>query len=137
MNGHPQVEALHAYADGELLPEEARRVETHLERCTECLREVTLIHSIGGAMRTMNPPRRRGSAWEGVHRRITRPVGWILLVAGVLLWAGLAIFSWFRQELTLEWLAATAFGVGLAMLTIGIAYDQYREWKQSPYKDIE
>jgi anti-sigma factor RsiW len=137
MNGHPDTQALHVYADGELSPEEARRVEVHLEHCTECQREVTLLYSIGGAMQTMQPPRRRESAWEGVHRRITRPVGWILIVAGVLLWAGLALVSWFREELTLQWLAATAAGVGLAMLAIGIAYEQYREWKVSPYRDIE
>jgi anti-sigma factor RsiW len=136
MNGHPR-EALSAYADGELPPEEARRVRAHLERCTECARELATIRTLGGAMRTMHPAPRRAGTWEAVHRRITRPVGWILLVAGVALWTVLAVVSWFRQALTLEWLAATAVGVGVAMLAAGIAYEQYREWKDSPYRDIE
>ncbi len=136
MNGHPE-ELLSAYADGELPPEEGRRVEAHLQRCTECARELAMIRTLGGAMRAMRPPQRRESVWEGVHRRITRPVGWLLLLAGLILWAVLALIGWFRQELTLEWLAATAIGVGLLMLAIGIAYEQYREWQGSPYKDIE
>jgi anti-sigma factor RsiW len=136
MSGHP-LEALSAYADGELPPEEARRLESHLERCTECARELALIRTMGGAMRTLQPRRGRASVWEGVHRRITRPLGWVLLVVGVALWTALALVSWFRQALTPEWLAATAVGVGLAMLAIGIAYEQYREWRDSPYKDVE
>jgi anti-sigma factor RsiW len=136
MSGHP-LEALSAYADGELSTEEARRVESHLERCTECARELALIRTMGGAMRTLEPRRGRASAWEGVHRRITRPLGWVLLVVGVTLWTALALVSWFRQALTPEWLAVTAVGVGLAMLAIGIAYEQYREWRDSPYKDVE
>jgi anti-sigma factor RsiW len=137
MNGHP-TEALGAYADGELTQDEARRVEAHLARCTECAREVAAIRSLGGAMRDIETSRPRGGdTWARVHRRITRPVGWVLLVAGVLLWTGLALASWFRETLTLEWLAATAVGVGIAMLAVGIAYEQYREWKDSPYKDID
>lgn len=133
---HP-TEALGAYADGELPPDEARRVEAHLEQCTECGRELALIRSLGGAMRSMPSERPPTSTWDRVHGRITRPVGWTLVVAGVLVWAGIVLVSWFREAVTLEWLAATAVGVGVAVLAIGIAHEQYREWKSSPYRDIE
>lgn len=136
MTAHP-TESLSAYADGELPPEEARRVEAHLEQCTECGRELALIRSLGDAMREMPSTPHRRSTWERVHLRITRPVGWTLLTAGVLVWAGIVLVSWFRQPPTLEWLVATAIGVGVAMLAIGIGYEQYREWKGSPYRDIE
>jgi anti-sigma factor RsiW len=136
MNTHPQ-EALSAYADGELTAEEARRIEAHLDGCTECARELALIRTMGGAMRTMSTEGRHGDVWEGVNRRIARPIGWLLVLAGVLVWTGLGIVSWFRQTLTVEWLAITAVGVGVAMLAIGIAHEQYREWKDSPYRNIE
>ena len=77
------------------------------------------------------------SVWEGVHRRISQPIGWILLLAGVAVWVVLALIAWSRQELTLEWAAATAIGVGLALLLVGIGYEQYREWKDTRYKDVE
>jgi anti-sigma factor RsiW len=136
MNHHPTDE-LSAYADGELPPDATRRVAEHLEACTECARELSLIRTLGGAMRTLQnrPPDR--STWERVHRRLTRPAGWILIVLGAVLWGGLALASWLRRELTLEWLAGTALGVGLLMLLVGIAYEQYREWRGSPYRDIE
>jgi anti-sigma factor RsiW len=136
MTTHPR-EALSAYADGELPPGEAAAVEAHLEVCTECLRELAIIRNLGGAMKDLRAEPARRSVWEDVHRRITRPVGWVLLAAGALIWAGLITVRWFRQELTLVWVAGTAIGVGLLMLALGIAYEQYREWKGSPYKDLE
>lgn len=137
MSQHP-VELIGAYADGELSAEEARRVEAHLATCTECRRELALIQNLGEAMQTIlsRPPRR--SVWEGVNRKITRPIGWILLIVGVITWIGLALVEWFREgELTPEWLAGTAVGTGLVLLLIGVAYEQFRDWKETPYKDIE
>ena len=75
--------------------------------------------------------------WDRVQRAIARPIGWGLLVAGFLLWMVLAAVAWFREEFTVEWLAATAIGTGLLMLLIHFGYEQYREWKESPYKGIE
>lgn len=136
MTEHPS-ELISAYADGELTPEDRRQVENHLRLCTECTRELALIQSLGGAMKAMSPHRHR-SVWEGVHRRITFPIGWVLLVAGLGVWVALAIYEWFRQgALTAEWLAATAIIVGLVLLLVGVAYEQYREWKETPYKDIQ
>jgi anti-sigma factor RsiW len=136
MTLHP-TELLGAYADGELPPEAAARVEAHLEACTECGRELALIRTLGGAMREMETTGRTPSAWERVHGRITRPVGWTLLLAGAAVWAGIAIAAWFRQSLTLEWLAGTAVAVGVLMLLVGIGHEQYRAWRTSPYRDIE
>ena len=133
---HPREE-LSAYADGELDRESARRVEEHLRGCTECVRELALIRLMGGAMRSLGATPPPPGVWEGVERRIARPVGWLLFVAGLVLWVGLALVAWFRESLTLEWLAATAIGAGLVVLALFVAYEQYREWKGSPYKDLE
>jgi len=135
MNEHPH-EALSAYADGELPPERAMAIERHLEACTECARELSIIRGMGGAMR-QRPTDGKTGVWAGVHRRITLPIGWILIAAGAALSAVLIAVSWFRQALTPEGIAVTAVGIGLAMLAAGIGYEQYREWKDSPYKDIE
>jgi anti-sigma factor RsiW len=135
MTEHPS-ELISAYADGELSPEDARQIENHLRLCTECARELALIQSMGGAMKTMSPQRR--SVWEGVHRRITFPIGWVLFVAGLGVWVALATYEWFRQgALTAEWLGATAIIVGLVLLLVGVAYEQYREWKETPYRDVQ
>lgn len=136
MSSHP-VEKIGAYADGELPPDEARRVAAHLEACSECARELALIRTMGEAMRDANVEG-RPSVWDGVHRRITRPAGWLLVVTGFVVLAALGAVEWFRAgTLTLEWLATTGIGVGVALLAVSIGYEQYREWKHSPYRDVE
>ncbi len=137
MTEHPR-ERISAYADGELSTQDAGAVEAHLRTCTECARELALIRTLGGEMRAMADERPDRSAWEGVHRRLTRPLGWVLVVAGVVTWAALAVLEWFRtRELSAEWLATTALVIGLALLVVGVGYEQYREWKRSPYKDVQ
>ena len=135
MARHPQ-EQLTAYADGELAPEARAEVERHLAACTECTRELAITHNLKGAIRMMqinDSP----NLWGGIHRRLTKPVGWMLILAGVAVWAVLAAIQWFRSELTLEWLAATAIITGLILLITGIAHEQYRSWKNERYKDVE
>jgi anti-sigma factor RsiW len=136
MIDHPQ-ESLSAYADGELAPPEAALMEAHLAQCTECMRDLARIRAMGGAMQAMREGRPERSLWEGVHARLTKPVGWILMLTGFAMWLGLALLAWFRNAFTLEWLALTALGLGLLMLAVGIGYEQYCEWKHSPYRSIE
>jgi anti-sigma factor RsiW len=137
MNRHPH-DLLGVYADGELDAAATARVAEHLTTCTECARELALIRSLGGAMRGMleNTPER--DVWSGVHRRLTRPVGWVLFTAGVAVWVAMAVVEWFRHgELSWQWLSATAVGIGIALLLVGVLHEQYRDWKNTRYRDIE
>jgi anti-sigma factor RsiW len=138
MTRHPHI-SISAYADGELTADEEAQVEAHLAHCTECARELTVIRSMREAvmlgLRDTPAPRR---LWERIHRRITRPIGWILVVAGLAVWSALGIIEWFRSgALTLQWLATTAIGIGVALIAVGVGYEQYREWRHSPYKHLE
>ena len=137
MTEHP-VEQISAYADGELASREAAKLEAHLNACTECARELALIRSIGSAMQQLRDQPTGYSMWSRVERRLALPLGWILLVAGVAVWVVLGVMEWFRAgELSLEWLATTAMGIGLALLLVGVGMQQYREWRTSPYKDLQ
>jgi anti-sigma factor RsiW len=138
MTHHPLM-SISAYADGELTADEEAQVEAHLAACTECARELALIRSLGEAMvAEMRTPRPQRSIWERVHRRITQPVGWLLFTGGVAVWSVLLVIEWFRAgELTLRWLSSTAIGIGIALIAVGIGYEQYREWRHSPYKDLD
>jgi anti-sigma factor RsiW len=137
MNRHPH-ELLGAYADGELDAGQTALVAGHLQECTECARELALIRSMGGAMRGMITAAPERDVWSGVHRRLTRPIGWLLFVAGFAVWAAMAVVEWFRHgELSWEWLSLTAIGIGLALLFTGVLFEQYRDWKNTRYRDIE
>ncbi|MEX0891930.1 MAG: zf-HC2 domain-containing protein [Gemmatimonadota bacterium] len=134
--GHPR-ERLGAWIDGELAAADSVAVEVHVRGCTECAREAMILRQLGGAMRNATYRGERRSVWEGVHRRITQPMGWVLLVAGAVIWGGLAIYEWWRAEITVEWLAGTAAVIGVALLLVGIGYEQYREWQETRYKDVQ
>jgi anti-sigma factor RsiW len=136
MTSHPRAE-LSALVDGELSPADAARVQRHLRDCTECSRELAIMRDLGGAMRTMSTHGARRSVWDGVHRRITRPAGWLFLIAGLGVWAGLALVGWWRAALTVEWVAVTGIAAGLILLLAGLGYEQYREWTETRYKDVE
>jgi anti-sigma factor RsiW len=136
MSEHPRAR-LSAYLDGELPSDEAADVERHLRGCTECSRELAILNRLGGAMRSMSGSGRGRSVWHGVHRRITRPLGWILLLVGLAVWAALVGSAWWTAEVTAEWAAGTGVTVGLLMLLVAVGYEQYREWKDTRYKDVE
>jgi hypothetical protein len=136
MNRHPH-ELLGPYADGELGAEEMATVAAHLTMCTECARDVALIRSMGGAMRQMvndAPPR---GIWDRVHRRIARPLAWLLIGAGAVIWGALVVVQVYRsRELTWEYASFSALFVGGVLLAIGIAYEQYREWRETRYRNV-
>jgi anti-sigma factor RsiW len=135
MSGHPR-EQLSAWLDGELPAGQAAAVEGHLRECTECSRELALMRMLGGAMRDFTPRRQR-SVWLDVQRRIARPAGWLLLLAGLAVWAGLSLVAWWRAELNLEWIAGTGVAAGLIVLLASLGHEQYREWKETRYRDVE
>jgi anti-sigma factor RsiW len=135
MSGHPR-EKLTAYADGELDPTGAAEIESHLRACTECARELMLLRNLKGAFQMIQPTAEK-DLWGGVHRRLTRPAGWLLIAAGVTVWIILAAIRWFQSELTIEWLAATAVATGGVLLLVGIGWEQYHQWRNERYKDVE
>lgn len=135
MSAHPR-ERLMAYADGELDRHAASEIERHLDTCTECSRELSIVNSLKGAMKEMESNQSR-DVWGAVHRRLTTPVGWLLILGGTLFWVVLAVVRWFQAELTVEWLASTAVVTGLIMLFVAVGSEQYRNWKIERYKDVE
>lgn len=137
MTNHPR-ERLSAYADAELDRESAAEVERHLETCTECARELSIVRTLKGSMRTMQISRTDKDLWSQVHRRLTAPAGWLLIIAGTVMWAALAVVRWVQTaELTPEWLGGSAVVIGAALLLIRITHEQYRAWKSDRYKDVE
>lgn len=68
MTMHPGDERLNDYVDGDLPAEQAREVEDHLERCTECGAEVAalrrLLAEVARLPREIAPP---SDLWVGVR----------------------------------------------------------------------
>lgn len=132
-------EELMRYLDGELAPDRVRAVEEALERSTELKRELMLfrtmkhdLREVGTGMRTTE------SVWTNVNRRLTRPVGWILLVAGVAVWVAYGAYTFLTSGDALwEKVALSAVIVGMAILLLSAFVDRHHDLKTDPYKEIE
>ena len=127
------------YLDGELPPEEGRRVEEALAGSTELQRELAIFRGMKEDLRelsfTLDFPR---SVWDRVNRRIARPVGWIFLVTGAVLWA--AYGSWvFITSPADPWekLAVGTLAIGFVILLASTVWERYRESLTDPYRHVQ
>ncbi len=131
-------EELMQYLDGEVSPEARARIEARIQDSTELQREVALFRKMKEDLRTLKfegGPRR--SIWFAVHRRLTRPFGWVFLVVGFALWAGYGSYLYAVSAIDpVEKLATAGIVVGILLLFGSVVYERYREWLTDPYKDV-
>lgn len=127
------------YLDGEMPPEESRVLEAAVERSTELRRELAIYRGLQADFRGLSfaAPAPADSVWGVVNRRVTRPLGWILVVSGVVLWIGYAAFL-FAVSTVSPWgkIAVAAIGIGFVLLLATVLADRYREWRTDPYRDV-
>ncbi len=127
------------YLDGELPPERARAVEAALEADTELRREYVIFRRMKADLEEMGGDMRApGSVWDTVNRRLTRPLGWLLFLAGLAVWVGYAVYLFVTvHEPLWERLAISAAVVGLAILFLSVTIDRLRDLKTDPYREIQ
>ncbi|MEE2897663.1 MAG: hypothetical protein VX815_04260 [Gemmatimonadota bacterium] len=132
-------EDLMRYMDGEMPPEQRARLDAELERATELKRELAIFR----AMRTdfqglsFDPGTYDKSVWDQVNARVTRPIGWILMIVGVIAWTGYGAYVFTTSpEDPWEKLATGAIVIGILTLLASVIWDRYREWGTDPYKDV-
>ena len=76
--------------------------------------------------------------WTAVQRRLTRPVGWLLLVTGFVLWSGYGAWVFATSPADpVEKLAIGALVVGFLVLLSSTILERLSEWKDDPYRDVE
>lgn len=140
MTGHPTPEDLMGYLDDELDPQRRAAVEQHIDGCTECRREHVIFRSMKEDLTTMRFKSEvvERSVWDAVNRRLTRPVGWVLLVAGLAVWFGYAAYTFIVSPVNVfEKLTISAVLIGAGLLLASVLWERYREWRTDPYRDIQ
>ena len=127
--------------DGELPPDERREVEAKLGSSTELQRDLALyrtLHEDLAGIRIRQEPTARRSVWGAVNRRLTRPVGWILIVVGALVWLSHAGFVFVTAPTpTWEKLATSAVVIGVLLLFATVIHERWQELATDPYRDVE
>lgn len=127
------------YLDGELSPDEAQRVREALERSTELQRELRIFEALHRDMEGLVDGRLpQRSVWDEVHGRISRPVGWILVSVGALVWLGYGVWVYATSPAAMvEKLAVGALGVGFLVLLLNVILERVRESRTDLYRNIE
>jgi hypothetical protein len=140
MNG-PRVtpDDLMRYLDGELTPEERTRVDGALAASTELQREVAIYRALKADFQELSfhPAVRYTSVWDRVNARVTRPIGWLLVIAGTLAWMSYGVYV-FATSPSDPWekLATGAVAIGILILFASVIWERYQEWLRDPYRDV-
>ena len=131
-------ETLMRYLDGEVAPEERARVESAVATSTELQRDVAVFGAMKEDLQAMTfILSRDDSVWGVVHRRLTRPIGWLLVLVGFTVWATYGSYLYLVSAIDpWEKLATSAIGVGILFLFVGVIYERYKEWLTDPYRDV-
>ena len=127
------------YLDSEVGPEERNRIERSVESSTELRRELAVYRAMKDDLQTLKlNDGSNGSIWNAVNRNLTRPLGWVLLIVGSLVWAAYGIYLYLNSEaFLLEKLATSGVGIGILLLLASVIWERYRVWLTDPYKDIQ
>lgn len=140
MPEHVTPEELMRYLDGEVGPEERRRIEASVEDSTEVRRELVVFRAMKDDLQSLNleTAGRNGSIWDTVSRELARPIGWVFLIVGSLLWAAYGIYAYLTSpHFIVEKLATSAVAIGVLLLFASVIWERYREWLIDPYRDIQ
>ena len=131
-------ETLMRYLDGEVPPDERARVEAALADSTELQRDVAVFGSMKQDLQSMAfSLSTDDSVWGAVHRRLTRPLGWLLVMAGFSVWVAYGSYLYLMSAIDpWEKLATSAIGMGIMLLFGSVIYERYREWLTDPYRDV-
>ena len=132
-------EDLMRYLDGEMPPEQRRALEAAVERSTELRRELAIYQAMHRDFQTLSftPPDPGRSVWANVNRRLTRPVGWVLLSGGFVLWVAYVAYVFARSPIA-PWgkIALAAVVIGFLLLLATVIAERYRDWQRDPYRDV-
>jgi hypothetical protein len=128
------------YVDGELSPEERAHVDSELRTSTELQREVAILRALKSDFRELSfrSDTHGTSVWDQVNAHVNRPIGWVLVVAGLIAWTTYGAYV-FATSATSAWekLATGAVVIGVILLLASVIWERYREWDTDPYRDVQ
>jgi len=136
-------EMLSGFVDGELTQQQRQRVTLHCENCAECRDNLDSLRVLreriaGAGLSEIGEDKWRESMNESTVE-ITRGIGWILFIAGLLIDAVIGLVGFiFSDEISvgMKLLLSSIYG-GLGLLLFSVLRQRLIERKTDKYKDVE
>jgi len=136
-------ERLSGFVDGELTQQERQRVLLHCEQCPECRENLAELQ----ALRVRIGQARLSTTGEDTWRetmndsmvQASKGVGWILVIIGVVMALGAALYALFFAPDMSPWekfMVLALYG-GLAVLLFSVLRQRLIERKTDKYKDVD
>jgi hypothetical protein len=134
------TEDLMAYLDGELSPEVRARVEAGLRTSTELQRELAMYTAMKNDIQNLRfqTGGPHGSVWDQVNTKLNRPIGWVLVIVGLIVW--MTYGTWvFATSSVSPWekLGTGAVAIGMLMLLASVIWERIRELESDPYRNVQ
>ncbi|MGD8322655.1 MAG: hypothetical protein PVJ02_19550 [Gemmatimonadota bacterium] len=139
MSDHLSHDDLMRFLDGELAPAEHARIESLLAGSTELSRELAIYRALKNDFQELSfqADTYHHSVWDQVNDRLTRPIGWILVIVGAAVWTGYGAYVFANSPVDpWEKLATGAVVIGIVLLLTSVIWERYHEWLSDPYRDV-
>jgi predicted anti-sigma-YlaC factor YlaD len=133
--------------DGELGPEDKKRVCDHLVSCDSCRNEYAKLKKLKEVTDDMKyydlPDKLLAGYWTGIYNRIERGLGWIFLSIGIIIILGFAAWKFLEDFLLnndisiIVRFGVAAFVIGIIIFTVSIIRERMFSKKHDRYDEVE
>jgi hypothetical protein len=129
--------------DDELGLEERLQYQAHVRECETCRSELA---SLGRVVELTDRLKLRVSDdafwkdyWKSIARRTERRLGFVLLIAGVVMMLGYLLLRVLRSPglWSYEGVSIVVVLLGLIVIFISVVRERYHEHKHDPYREVE
>jgi F0F1-type ATP synthase assembly protein I len=136
-------EMLSGFVDGELTQQQRQWVSLHCDVCEECRENLASLQALrrrieGASLSEIGEDKWRESMQDDAVQ-MTRGLGWILFVAGIMIIAGIGVVQFLLDDgigLGMKLLIVAIYG-GLGLLFFSVLRQRLIERKTDKYKDVE
>ena len=136
-------ELLSGYLDGELTQQQRQRVDLHMEICESCTNNLNDLEAVRKRIGKARLSNSNEDVWremmDDTTVQLSRGIGWLLFIGGVLVLAGMGIFAFIMDSSTdlAVKLIISAVYIGLGALFVSVLRQRLVERKTDKYKDVE
>ena len=134
-------ELISGYLDGALPQVQSQRVRLHVEDCGACRNLLTELKTLREAAMSTRFRSPDDDEWPELPRtvpgRLSRRMGWVVLIAWLLVVTGLALWRFLTQAGDpLEIFLALGLPGGILLLFVSVLMDRLRDLKTDRYRGV-